>query len=51
MTPEMKEYIDDRIDDMVIQRSASYFQVMEKMIAEMNRNILSIMKILNKIVK
>ena len=51
MTPEMKRYIDDRVDDMVMQRSASYFKVLEKLIAETNRNVLSITSLLNKLLK
>ena len=51
MDQETKEYIDNRVDDIVIQRSASYFKVLEKLIAEMNKNVLTIMSVLNKLIK
>ncbi len=51
MNPEVKEYIDKRIEDMIALRCASYFQTLERVIGSMDKNILEIMKILKKVIK
>jgi hypothetical protein len=51
MNTEIKEYIDSRMEDMVVVRCHSYFKTMEKYLADTNKNVIAILAIVNKIMK